>query len=160
MKMQRPTSDHERDQLKRITQRAIAMAGGPASFALVTRVPSSSLSKYAAMHEVASFIPLDVASDLQKDIGAPVIAEALAAPMGFKCVPANTATPQPLGYQDIRQLNREAFELSESVSSALEDGVIDVHERREILDACEELIAVVRAIQAKVGAAAPTDGDA
>lgn len=140
----RPTSDHERIALKAVTRRALQMAGGPDSFSQATRVKTAALSKYGAGQEEASFLPIDVALDLDRDIGTPVVTEALASALGYRLVAKGDGADKTLCYRDIRAVSREMHELVDAAMLAQEDGDVSPEELRSILKEGEDAIQAIR----------------
>lgn len=133
----RSISDDHRKKLKAATRRAIKAAGGGDSFAHVTRVSESQLSKYGLAteeHEDA-FIPVDVALEADLEAGTPVIASALAAAQGFRLVRDGDARDSRLlGFADISEIGVAFAAFQARMHEALaDDGRVDEGERRKIL---------------------------
>lgn len=70
--MNRPTSDAFRIAIKQATRRAIEQAGGLKAVAAHTRVSASHLSDYCN-ERLATFVPLDVAADIDTLCGGNII---------------------------------------------------------------------------------------
>lgn len=135
--------------LKAAVRHALTLAGGGDRFALVTRVNGPALSKYAdACGD--QFMPLDVAVDLDRDIGAQVVAEALAAAHGYRLTPADPATNGAPNLADVAKIMRESCDVADALTAALADGRIGPAEARAIDREIEEAIAVLRGLQARV----------
>jgi hypothetical protein len=127
----RPTSDHDRRRLKAATERAIKRAGGGTLFAEQTRVEPAALSKYKAMQEDDTFMPIDVAVDCDMTAGAPIILSAMASTLGYAVTPCASErvkyAPELVG-----TLIREAGEVSAVVLEAMADGILTEGERSTI----------------------------
>lgn len=135
--------------LKAATRHALEIAGGGERFAWVTRVNPPALSKYAdALGD--AFMPLDVAADLDREIGSPVMAEALAASAGYRLVPVDTKAAAAPSLADVAKIMRESCDVADVLTSALADGRIVPAEARAIDREIEEAIAVLRGMQARV----------
>lgn len=150
MKIPRPTTEHDRLALKAATRHALTLAGGVSRFELATRVAAPVLSKYGAIHEAAAFMPLDVAADLDRDLGAPVMAEALAGLAGYRLTPADAARPGAPSLADVAKIMRESCDVADALTAALADGKIGAAEARAIDCEIEEAIAVLRGLQGRV----------
>ena len=133
----RAISDDHRKKLKAATRRAVKSAGGGDSFAHVTRVSESQLSKYglASEEHQDAFAPIDVALEADIEAGSPIIATALAAAQGFRLVRKNAETDDHcLGYADISQIGVAFSSFQTRMHEALaDDGRVDEAERRKIL---------------------------
>lgn len=153
-KLPRKSTDAERLELKAATRRALDLAGKANAFALVTRVEAPALSKYGSPAEPGAFMPIDVMLDLARDVGAPVILEELAAILGYRLVPLDDAGQgEPVTLADIAAAAREAGDVTQTAMTALADGEIDGHERRELRQQIGENITVLRNIDRKLGSA-------
>jgi len=133
----RAISDDDRQKLKAATRRAVKSAGGGDSFAHVTRVSESQLSKYglASDEHQDAFIPVDVALEADVEAGSPIIATALAAAQGFRLVRnASPVDDHSLGFADISQISVAFSSFHTRMHEALaDDGRVDEAERRRIL---------------------------
>lgn len=137
----RPSTPHMRVALKAAIRRALDLAGGGDSFANATRVDAPRLSRYASAN-AAEHMPLDVALDLDLDIGRPVVLAALAAQQGCSVVPGPAVAGPPdaaLG----AALLRETAEVAAALMEALADGAIDRAERRRLLKEIDEASALL-----------------
>lgn len=127
----RPTSDHDRRRLKAATERAIKRAGGGTLFSVQTRVEPQALSKYKALQEDDTFMPIDVAVDCDMFTGAPIILSAMASSLGYSiapCMPERVKyTPELVG-----TLIRETGEVSAVILEAMSDGILTEAERSTI----------------------------
>lgn len=151
----RPTTEHQRRQLKAVVRRLIEMAGGVSSFKHVTRVQEPALSKYGSPDDAAAHMPLDIAMDLMLDTGSNGILSAMAAMLGYKLVALDAdgqgaALPDVM---DIAALVQENSKLVMAVSEAIKDGVITPDEERSISTEVEKSVQDLRAIQRRVKAA-------
>lgn len=101
----------------------------------MTRVKAAALSKYKAMHDLDSFIPVDVAFDLELLFGVPVLTETLARLHGRKLV----AIEKSDGTGDAVDLRGQFETIEDDVArlrlklrDVLADGHIDAGERVEV----------------------------
>lgn len=151
----RPTTEHQRRQLKATVRRLLEMAGGVSSFKHVTRVQEPALSKYGSPDDTSGHMPIDIAMDLMLDTGSNGILSAMAAMLGYKLVALNAdgqgaSLPDVI---DIAGLVQENSSLVSAVSEAIKDGVITPEEERLISDEVEKSVQDLRALQRRVTAA-------
>lgn len=152
MKLPRSTSDDERNELKAATRQALAIAR-PTRFAAVTRVDAPALSKYGDPFTANAFMPIDIVADLERDLGAPLITEALAALQGYRLVPVGDGDAGGrIGVDDLASLSKEGGDVVQTIATAMADGRIDGHERRAIAAEIAENVTVLRRIGRKVTA--------
>lgn len=149
IKMDRLSQPAERAELKASTRRALELAS-QAKFVLVTRVDEGALSKYKGAAYPDAFMPIDVVLDLERDLGAPLITEALAALQGYRLVPIDADAAQPVGLGDLAEVSKEGGDVVQKLAAAMADGALDSHERREISAEIAENIAVLRRLDRKV----------
>ena len=128
MPTQRPSSDHQRGTLKAAFRHSVLKAGGPDSFAQITRVEKGQLSKYGSADGQwdHSHAPLDIALDADLDCGEPVCARALADLQGYDLVKRQAAKSNsaatPLA--SISVLTREHADLIDAIITGASDGVL------------------------------------
>lgn len=101
--------------------------GGPVAFAEVTRPKVATLSKYASESDdnAATIMPIDVALDLDKAAGTPIVTAKMAAALGYDLVPkiAGMAGGR-LTEGDALDVMTEAMDFVRSIRAALADGKI------------------------------------
>lgn len=124
--------EDERLKIKHRTKQLIKLAGGPEVFQHSAGVPKDMLSKYGSISE-PNFINAAVIVALDRQIGAPLMVSELAAMLGYRLVPAEGGPDggSEVSLSDLTDLQRADSDVAVSLSSALEDGVIDIAERRE-----------------------------
>lgn len=149
-KLPRPSSETERMELKAGTRRALSLAGRANGFSLVTRVEPPVLSKYGSPSEEASFMPVDVVLDLEREIGLPLITEMLAAMQGFRLVPLDPQRGAQVGVEDLADVARETGDVVQKLAGALPGG-IDAAETRELRKEIAEGVRALRRLDRKLG---------
>lgn len=134
----RKTSDAVRAYLKTVSRRVIERCGGVSSAESITRVNNSHLSKYQSNSEdnISTFMPIDVALDLDLDCGEPVITRAMAEAQGFRLV-VNDAADDELAcsqrlLKKISTLTSSHADLTQALVSAAADGEITPNEVTDI----------------------------
>ena len=124
------TTAEDRLRIKARTEQLIKLAGGPGVFQHVAGVPTDMLSKYGSRSE-PNFINAAVIVALDRQIGSPLMVGELAAMLGYKLVPIDdTGDEDRVTLSDVTDLQRADGDVSVSLMEALEDGVIDIAERR------------------------------
>lgn len=126
-------SEPQRMELKDVTRRAIDLAGGSTRFAPVARVKKAQLSKYCSLSEKDAFIRADIILEHFYETGSPMLLEHLARLAGFKLVLlGDEDLREPVGISDLLDVSRQTGDVQQALGAALEDGVVDMHERREV----------------------------
>lgn len=153
---ERPTTPRDRLSLKAATRRLVTQTGGPESLSIITRVQCSGLSKYYSLSETeqASFMPVDIMLDAEKDIVArsngdiaPPLLSECAAQLGYALVLIpTTAAPASL-HTLLSHIAAEAGDVVSKGLLALEDGTISPKEQREIIQEIEEVEAPLRQLR-------------
>jgi len=129
-------SDERGAKLKAATRKLVTAAGGIESAAQVTRVKAASLSLYGLIHK-DQFIPVDAVSDLERDIGMPLVTRVLAELAGYDLVPRQGgATTNRAPMQLAVRLEAAVAAFGTAVADMEEDGRRDAIE----LDACMEKV--------------------
>jgi len=144
----RTISEQEQRSLKAATDGAYVLGGGISCLLPFTRVGVSTLSKYASYNDEHhdSFIPTDVAIEIDRRAKSPVIVRAMAALLGFDLVPVAASdtelsqSPLPLSEKDAHRVMSESMDVSQAILTALDDGRIDALERRGIAKELRESI--------------------
>ncbi|MBP0438442.1 phage regulatory CII family protein [Tianweitania sediminis] len=150
MKLPRNITDSEVLGLKADTRAAFDLMGGANKFALKTRVNAPQLSKWGSPADPA-VIDLAVAVEADRELGAPMLIAAAAALLGYRLVPeSDEPEGGALTESDARELRRHSSNLHRAIDDALEDEVVDVHERRQILAEVNEKIVVLKRMRRKV----------
>ncbi|WP_414832166.1 hypothetical protein [Afifella sp. YEN Y35] len=138
----RPTSLADRARLKSATDRALREAGGAECVQHATRVRHPALSKYASSGDdfADRFMPLDIALDVDRAAGRPIILATLAALQGYELRPFGESeeAPRPDWSALLAGVTRETAEASVALLEALSDGKIDTRERKHCLVEVEE----------------------
>ena len=138
-------SETERMEIKAATREAMRLAGGVERFAGVARVAKAALSKYGSVSELDSYVRADVILEHAREIGAPMLLEALAGMVGYRLVPIEGSDdPEAVGVSDLLAVTRN--DVAHSLGDALSDGVVDIHERRAV----REKIAIERAVLSRL----------
>lgn len=140
----RTISDKQGLALKAATRRAVDMAGGGDAFQHVTRIRAAQLSKCGSANEenVATFLPVDVAVEADKEAGSPIILSAMAEVLGYQIVPIALAASvgvKPISERDALRVARQAADVVNAMVKAIEDGQVDSAEEREITREIDEL---------------------
>lgn len=150
----RPTTEHQRRQLKAVTRHLMEMAGGVTSFEHVTRVKASILSKYCSPFEDA-FIPADIMLDLTLDTRSNGFLSFMAAERGMKLVALEAdgrgAALPDLG--DVAQLVEGYSQFITSLHFAVADGKITIEEARPLKAKIEVLVQQLRSLGRTIDAA-------
>lgn len=149
MKLPRLTSEDERNDLKAATRQALQIAR-PSKFALVTRADAPMLSNYGSPSEPDRFIPIDVAVELCRDVGAPIIIEEMARLCGFKLVPLD---PDEGGSITLDDVSRTLKETSEAVTSLADFAQGKPGAARAAIREIDEGLAALNRVRRKVVAA-------
>lgn len=134
--------------LKGATDACFRLGGGVTSFALLTRVGVSTLSKYASNGDEHAdlLIPVDVAIEADKRAGSPVIVGEMARQLGFRLEPLEqrVAVATALSEADVLAIMDKATDVWRMARQAFADGKLDALERRDlgqqlrrIMRACE-----------------------
>ncbi|MGO7901597.1 phage regulatory CII family protein [Rhizobium ruizarguesonis] len=140
--------------LKCVCSVAYDLAGGNTLFQHSTRVVVSQLSKYASLNQddEKSYMPIDVAVDLDRAAGSPVITGTMAQLLGFRLEPLSAAVAESdkLSERDAHKLLAEAMDVSQALLAAFADGRIDALERKRLRVELREVIRAAETILAKL----------
>jgi hypothetical protein len=140
--------------LKCVCSVAYDLAGGNTLFQHSTRVVVSQLSKYASLNEddEKSYMPIDVAVDLDRAAGSPIITGTMAQLLGFRLEPLSAAVAEgdKLSERDAHKLLSEAMDVSQALLAAFADGRIDALERKRLRVELREVIRAAEMILAKL----------
>jgi hypothetical protein len=141
----RASSPEEHLALKSAVKRCAKLAGGAASVQHMTRVGEAELSRYASSEHGDRHCPIDVAIDLDREAGHPVILEAMAALLGYRLVPADEAAEPVITPVELANVCVEASGFVAAVADA--GDVIDCNEARRIDIEAEEAVGAIRRVQ-------------
>ena len=148
----RPGSDQDRAALKAAVRRALDLAGGGDSFCQATRVGAPALSNYTLARMVDMHMPIDVALDLDLDIGEPVIAAQMARQQGYRLVPIGEGQGDDApALTDIAAVGGESGDVVRKALEYLADGILDPNERASLRVEIDELSAALNRLAKKVG---------
>ncbi|MBO9099981.1 MULTISPECIES: phage regulatory CII family protein [unclassified Rhizobium] len=139
--------------LKRICGVAYGLVGGNTLFAHTTRVSVSQLSKYASfkLEDEGTYMPIDVAIDLDLAAQSPMITSQMAELLGYRLEPiGNTGSAGKLSVADAHVVLSEAMDVSQAILKAFEDGRVDALEKKQLRQELCELIRASQLILAKI----------
>ncbi|TWF53243.1 phage regulatory CII family protein [Neorhizobium alkalisoli] len=129
--------------LKGITDACLKLGGGMTSFAKLTRVVVSQLSKYASTSEenFEQLIPVDIAVEADRRAGKPLIVEEMARQLGYRLelVDQPAAGRRKITDDDAMDLMKEAMDVIHALRTARADGKIDAADRKRITVEVREL---------------------
>ncbi|WP_273794341.1 phage regulatory CII family protein [Brucella intermedia] len=153
----RTISEPERRTLKAATDGAYVLSGGISRILDFTRVSTSQLSKYASFGDdnADSFVPVDVAIEIDRAAKSPVIVKEMAALLGYGLIPLRPDSDQS-EYQAVTEADgyralKETMDVVQAVIDARADGGIDAADRKnvrkEIREAIRELEGLDKALE-------------
>jgi sugar phosphate isomerase/epimerase len=138
----RVSTEQERKALKSAVRLALKLAGGPERFSHVTAVKCPELSKYASASEDRQ-ARIDVALELDREAGAPVVLGEMARLLGYSLGQGERRDTAAATLADASRVARECLDVFNVVIEALADGRIDPTEgracRQQIAEAIREL---------------------
>ena len=129
--------------LKGATDACFTLGGGPTSFAHMTRVGISTLSKYASpsdeWHE--NVVPIDIAVEADRRAKTPIIVGEAARILGYRLVPDDGAISEArkISDCDVMDLMKEATDVFVTLREARADGRICAGDREAIERQLREL---------------------
>ncbi len=142
----RTISEPERRTLKAATDGAYVLSGGISRILDFTRVSTSQLSKYASFGDdnADSFVPIDVAIEIDRAAKSPVIVKEMAALLGYSLIPLRTGCDKS-EYQAVTEADgyralKETMDVVQAVIDARADGWIDAADRKNVLKEIREAI--------------------
>ena len=131
--MPRLTTEEERRHLKTMTFMAVHSVGGGDAFEASTRVKQGVLSKYGSKSYPETFIPLDIAVELDRLGQSPVLIGACAKMLGYRLVPCGADDPLPLTLCDAKDVAKETSDVVNLLLVLLAGGKpLDEAGRRQI----------------------------
>jgi hypothetical protein len=145
----RASTPDDRLALKAAVRRAAKLAGGAASVQHMTRASESDLSKYASSEHADRHCPIDVAIELDREAGSPVILAAMAQLVGYRLVALERDGEEEIDMRDLARIAVDASRVIEDVTRALENGDIDAAEDRQIAIDIETSVRDLRVLQDK-----------
>lgn len=126
--------DHELRALKTATFNQVRAVGGADMFAPSTRVLQPALSNYGNKALPDKVIPLDVAVELDRAAGSPLLIGAAAGMLGYELSPRSLPAPAALGMDDAREVAKETSDVVNVLLQFLASGAsLDEALRRELL---------------------------
>lgn len=135
----RLATDAERRHLKAMTLQAVHSVGGGDAFEPATRVKQGALSKYGSNSFPEHFIPLDVALELDRLSGSPVLIGACARMLGYRLVPAGSSADDDLSLADAQSVAKETGDVVNLLLTLLTKGKpLDAADRRAVLKEVSE----------------------
>ena len=144
--------------IKGATAAAYDLAGGVSVVCHLSRASVSQLSKYASFNEenAETLIPLDVAVEVDRAAGSPVILGAYAQVLGLALVPIASETDTTVGDDDVtmrdgHMVSKHAVELAHEIFEAHEDGRVDPLERKRIKGKIYELKRCLNNVLRRIG---------
>lgn len=143
---------HDYDGLRTATRRLVRAVGKLGAGAEITRVGPSTLAAYyepapTKTHEL-TWMPVDVAADLEEACGQPHVTRALAAVSGHLLLRVRGDRSSPLA-RDFARIAREAAELFARYEQALaDDGRVTPREAGAIVAETDELLAALMTARA------------
>lgn len=151
----RLASDADRRALKSATDTALEQARGGSAFEPFTRVKKAALSKYASPSEPEHFMPLDVALELDRRNGAPLLTATLAGMLGYRLVPAAQAEEDDLCLADAQAVAKETGDVVNLLLTLLASGKkLAAADRDMMLREVSEAKATLFRLAGKIGASA------
>jgi hypothetical protein len=143
--------------LKSAVRRATALAGGGESVQHATRVNAASLSRYGscgAEHE-SNHCPVDVALDLDLEVGQPIVLAALAETQGYRLERMDPTTASDMPWcAKMGAIAKQDSEILSQIGQALSDGKIDAAEGRCIVAEIDKEMDLLRRVRERVQAEA------
>lgn len=151
----RLAEDAELRRLKAATAEAVKLSGG-SQFESRTRVRRAALSKYGARPgattEPDAYMPLDVALELDRYNGAPLIAATLAGMLGYRLVPEAQAEAEELQLSDAAAIAKETGDVVNALLAVLTAGKeISAADRQAILKEITEAKQALWRLTGKIG---------
>lgn len=131
-KAPRSSTEQDRLSIKASVSRALKMAGGAASFQHSTRLHESNLSRDASPQGEDHHLPLDVALDLDRECGAPVILSEMARLLGYRLAPMRSETMSDIALTDISRLMSASHKTNASLLAAIEDNTVTPSEAKSV----------------------------
>ncbi|NMG39836.1 hypothetical protein GRZ55_11330 [Chelativorans sp. ZYF759] len=147
----RETTPQERRALSMSVRRAAKLGGGAASVQHMTRVGEADLSRYGAPEQDDRHCPIDVAVDLDRMAGGPVVVAAMATLLGYRLVAEARPANGDLCLREIARIGSESAEVVAAILHAMADGTLCEADRRRINMEIEEACRVLRSVQGRLG---------
>jgi hypothetical protein len=147
--MSRVLSERQISGLKGVTEASFVEGGGVTSFASMTRVSVSQLSKYASQSadNKGYLAGIDIAVEADMRAGQPIIVAEMARLLGYRLVREDApATPPGLSEHDALVLSIKSGKLAGIILDALTDHRVDTAEYAEIVGASLDVFKQVECI--------------
>lgn len=153
LKLPRLADPAELRRLKSATEQAVKLSGGSA-FEAKTRVRKGALSKYGSPDregETPHYIPLDVAVELDRHNGAPIVMSAAVGMLGYRLVPAGEIEAAELCYSDAQSIAKETSDVVNILLEVLASGNrLDAASRSTILREITEAKTALYKLSSKI----------
>jgi hypothetical protein len=150
----RISTDHERNALKTACRAAVHVCGPAKQITAMSRISESRIS-ICINRETEDFLPLDVALEVDRLAGAPLIVEAMARMLGYRLVPEEQPEREKgLTHRDLSSLSARFAEVQQTTHGALDDNHVDPGEGRDIQGKLAKLKHEIAAFEGKVGGGA------
>jgi hypothetical protein len=151
-------SDEELRRLKTITAQALKAVGGGDAFEASTRVKQAALSNYGNNAVPDKFIPLDVAVELDRLAGAPLLLGAAARMLGFKLEPIASTENAGISVADVRSVAKESGDVVNKLLELLATGKpLALADRQMLLKEITEAFGPLYQLATKLGGVAAPD---
>lgn len=141
--------------LKRAAEVGYTLAGGVTLFQHITRVNVATLSKYASdgADNLKTYMPVDVAVDLDRAAKTPVVTAKMAELLGYRLVPmeAPAGASRRVDDSDAIDFMTEAMDVVRSIQHARADGKISRHDETKILAELADLEAEIADLKRNIG---------
>lgn len=148
----RQSTAAERYDLKAATERCLTRAGGGNNFQYHTRVATTQLHRYGARDE-KDFVPLDVALEMDRQAGTPIIIGAAARLLGYTLEPVTAGKGTQCLSEAISAAIRECSDVYAKVIDATADDRITPAERRDIHTEIDEAVESLQRLRNSVAGA-------
>lgn len=151
----RPFSETTYLSLKRAVEVGYLLAGGVSLFMRVTRIKVSTLSKYASdgQDNKDTFMPIDVALDLDRAANQPVITAKMAEILGYDLVPRLVLEESARRVCDVDAVDfmMEAMDVVRAMQAALVDGRVSRDDAKKILAELAQLEREIDDLKRNIG---------
>ena len=150
----RISTDHERNALKTACRAAVHVCGPAKQITAMSRISESRIS-VCINRETEDFLPLDVAIEIDRLAGAPLIVEAMARLLGYRLVPDDADAAKPgFTHKDLLTLQELVLSPVRKGHAALDDNHVDPLEEREIQQGIARARTALAEFESKVGGGA------
>lgn len=136
--------------LKTACELAYEQIGGVSMAYRMTRLKgTSTLTKYASRSEddEESFMPIDIAIDLDRAAKSPIITGTMAAALGYRLVPDDGHERRAVTREDGTIITLEVMDVVRALHEAFSDNKIDAADRKALLKETTEAIVVLEQLR-------------